>query len=417
MNTNHSIYADWLIDGRSSTIKERVRLTIIDSLIDKIEEDVSREELDRSLITDMSRCMVLPSFVDSHLHLALSGSASEKVRREQPKGDYELARTLISQHLQSLFNHGILAVRDGGDQFGHTQKFADNNPIDQREPVILKSAGKGLYRQGRYGSLFGCEVTFTDRLSDIAGEILLKSDCIKIFQSGPNSLMEYRRQTEPQFTKDELTELVSLANAKGKTVMVHANGEDPVRRAIEAGCHSIEHGYFMGEQNLNRMVEKNITWVPTLFAMKAMADHCDSSDKRDVAARTLDHQLNQVRKAKEWGVNIALGTDSGSPGVLHGEAVVQELKLLMDGGLNLAEAVGAATWNGAKLLGVDDEYGWLVAGRPANFLVVRGTPAMMPRKMAYLEAIYMDGQPCNESLYSKMPRIGKNRKPYKEYTT
>lgn len=416
MQTTSSIYADWLIDGKSTTIKERVRLTITDGLIQKIEVDVNREELHRSQMIDMSGCLIFPPFVDSHLHLALSGSVSDKVTKEQSVEGCEQAQNLISKHLQYLFNHGILAVRDGGDRLGSTQKFADNNPIDQRQPVILKTAGKGLYRQGRYGSLFGREVESSTRLTNIADEIFLQSDCIKLFNSGPNSLVEFGRQTEPQFDPDELNDFISLAREKGKMVMVHANGEQPVKQAIEAGCHSIEHGYFMGDQNLKRMAEKNITWVPTLFAMKALADNSGSRDKGDVAARTLDHQLNQIRKAKEYGVTIALGTDSGSPGVIHGDAVAKELQLLMDGGLTLAEAIRAATWNGAKLLGVDRKFGWLAAGRPANFLVARGTPAMMPRKMANLEAIYLDGKPCDESLYSKMPRIGKNRKFFKEYT-
>ncbi len=416
MNTTHSIYTDWLIDGKSPLIKERVLLSITGGLIEKIDEDVKKEDLDRSQVTDMSRCLIFPPFVDSHLHLAMSGSISENVRKQQPVAGYDAAEPLISQHLQYLFNHGILAVRDGGDQFGHTERFANNNPIDLREPVILKTAGKGLYRQGRYGSLFGREVKSSRKLSDIADGVLANSDCIKIFHSGPNSLVEFGRQTEPQFDQDELNEFVSVARAKGKMVMVHANGEKPVKQAIEAGCHSIEHGYFMGGQNLKKMAENNITWVPTLFAMKALADNIGSRDKRDVAAQTLDHQLNQVGKAKEYGVNIVLGTDSGSPGVIHGDAVTKELKLLMDASLTLAEAIRAATWNGAELLGLDGKLGWLAAGRPANFLVARGTPAMMPRKMGYLEGIYLDGKPCDESLYSKMPRIGKNKKPFKEYT-
>lgn len=45
--------------------------------------------------------------------------------------------------------------------------------------------------------------------------------------------------------------------------MVHANGQEAVRVALEAGRDSIEHGHFMGNDNLSKMAEKGIIWVPT----------------------------------------------------------------------------------------------------------------------------------------------------------
>ena len=81
--------------------------------------------------------------------------------------------------------------------------------------------------------------------------------------------------------------------------MVHANGRIPVQQALEAGCHSIEHGYFMGEENLRFMAEKQAVLVPTLYAMKACAEMADSADERKVAEKNLARQLEQVAYARE----------------------------------------------------------------------------------------------------------------------
>ncbi len=116
--------------------------------------------------------------------------------------------------------------------------------------------------------------------------------------------------------------------------------------------------------------------------------------------KTLEHQLGQLRLARELGVKVALGTDAGSLGVLHGESVVEEMKLLRQAGYTLPETVRCATANGAKLLGVE-EFGTLAPGRPATFLVTRGAPAQLPRKLSYLEAIYINGRPSG--LYQKNP--------------
>jgi len=226
-------------------------------------------------------------------------------------------------------------------------------------------------------------------------------DQVKLINSGPNSLSEFGKQTPPQFTLDELRETVSLAHARGLPVMVHANGVEPVRMAIEAGVDSIEHGYFMGRENLVRMAEKQIFWVPTVFAMQALTHkviRISPAAERAVAARNVASQLQQIAWARESGVPIAAGTDSGCHGVLHGEALVEEMKMLIKGGYSLPEVIQAASQNGARLLGLDD-LGLLASGRSADFLVILGTPAQLPRKLAYLEAIYINGD--SNPLYRK----------------
>jgi imidazolonepropionase-like amidohydrolase len=96
---------------------------------------------------------------------------------------------------------------------------------------------------------------------------------------------------------------------------------------------------------------------------------------------------------------VALGTDAGSLGVLHGESVVEEMKLYIKAGYSLSETVQCATQNGAGLLGLNG--GLIGVGKPADFLVARGTPAQLPRKLSYIEGIYIGGKPS--SRYRKNP--------------
>ena len=185
--------------------------------------------------------------------------------------------------------------------------------------------------------------------------------------------------------------------------MVHANGEIPVRLAVEGGCHSIEHGFFMGRQNLELMAEKGVFWVPTVYTMKVYADHLDPADPRGdrgVMEKNVTHQLEQLRLARELGVVVALGTDAGSLGVLHGESMVEEMKLFKKAGYSFSETVQCATSIGARLLGIKD-FGLIAKGKTATFLVSRGSPAQQPRKLSYLEAIYVNGTPSK--YYRKNP--------------
>jgi imidazolonepropionase-like amidohydrolase len=121
---------------------------------------------------------------------------------------------------------------------------------------------------------------------------------------------------------------------------------------------------------------------------------------RQVIEKNLNHQLEQLAMARELGVKVALGTDAGSLGVLHGESMVDEMKLYKKAGYSLAETVRCATSNGAELLGLDD-FGRIAPGKTATFLVARGAPAQLPRKLSYLEAIYLDGR--QSERYRKNP--------------
>jgi len=174
--------------------------------------------------------------------------------------------------------------------------------------------------------------------------------------------------------------------------MVHANGRKPVQDAIDSGCDSIEHGFFMGTENLKRLAEKQITWVPTVFTMKAYARTLPKGTREaQVARKNLEHQLEQVRQAKDFGVRIAIGTDAGSLGVHHGEAVREEIGLFLVAGLSLVEAFQSATSSGARLLGLGDRAGCLMPGGPATFLAVRAEPGRLLDALHFPERVCFKG--------------------------
>ena len=387
------IRAGWVIDGTGGPVLDNLLLKIVDGKFESILPVEAHPEVDPGLVTDLSHCTLLPPLVDSHLHLFMSATTDSKVRDRQLVADCDELSLAIKRHLHDLFSHGILGCRDGGDRGGCAALFRDSSEMHPQ--VTLKAAGRAYHRKGRYGGLIGRPVPDGKSLVEAYLESEQEGDVVKIVNSGLNSLDVYAKQTAPQFTEEELRELVEAAEKKGQKVMVHANGEEPVRRAVAAGCHSIEHGNFMGEENIKLMAERNCYWVPTVFTMKAFGLNIESTrTKADakVIQKTVEHQMTQLRLARELGVKVALGTDAGSLGVLHGESMVEEMKLYKKAGYSLSETVHCATIAGAELLGIDACRG-IQEGEKATFIVSRGAPAQLPRKILYLEAIYIDGVP------------------------
>lgn len=400
METTSLVKCGWFFDGSGGPVQENVILCISGECITGVYKEEECPDCPGAKV-DLSHCTIIPPLVDSHLHLFMSATTDMQVRDAQLNAPCEDLFPSIKRHVQDLFSHGVLGFRDGGDRGGCAHRFCLGEEMHPQ--VTAQCAGRGWYRAGRYGGLVGSGVEDDTRLLEAYEKAGGEGDVIKIVNSGLNSLHELAKETAPQFSEDELRELVDVAEVSDKKVMVHANGREPVQRAIAAGCHSIEHGFFMGEANLELMAEKGTFWVPTVFTMKAYAANLDLTRwkaDRSVIEKTLEQQMEQLRRARELGVKVAMGTDAGSIGVLHGESMVEEMKLFKKAGYSFAETIQCATVRGGELMGFEKLQG-LHAGSKATFLVSRGAPSQLPRKLLYLESVWVDGKPSE--YYRKNP--------------
>jgi imidazolonepropionase-like amidohydrolase len=340
--------------------------------------------------------------VDSHVHLFMSGTPDPETRQRQLAQPYKELKAVMARHLLGHFRHGVLAVRDGGDYGGYSLRYR-NECSGDFPPVRVRAPGKAWRAAKRYGSLIGRPPPGDRTLEEALGDALDRQgsdrpDHVKIVQSGLNSLLRFGKETPPQFSPDALKAAVKTADRFGLRTMVHANGRTPVQQTLEAGCHSVEHGFFMGRENLERMADLPVIWVPTVFTMKAYAASLEQGSRRsDTARKTLDHQLEQLSRARGLGIATAAGTDCGSLGVHHGKAMKEEIRLFMQAGYTLEEALCCATGNGARLLGLQEELGVIAPGMPATFLVVTGGLRDLPGGLDHLEGVYLRGR--------KLPRL------------
>jgi len=366
------ILAGWLIDGYGGPILKDMYMSVRDGRIrDLRKRENSDGEHPRRV--DFSGATILPHLVDSHVHLFMSGSDDPNVRERQLISEYPAARKVIESHLQRHEECGVMAVRDGGDRSAHVLRYTSETEGASRN-VTIRSAGKAWRQPGRYGSLIGRP---PPEGITLAAAIALEDDGaehIKIVNSGLNSLTDFGKTTPPQFNLNEFKAAVKAADRRGLPVMVHANGPEPVNIAVEAGCRSIEHGFFMGLNNLATLADQGVFWVPTAVTMKAYSEMLVPGDpRREGALRNLEHQLEQLRQAHQIGVRVAAGSDAGSLGVDYGPGVIEEMRLLVEAGFSLSEAVQCATMTGAELLNLAEK-GILSVGQKADILAVQGPP-------------------------------------------
>lgn len=383
------IRAGWLIDGRGGPVKTDVVLCVRDGRIDQIHS--YRSPMDGAL--DYSKATLLPVLMDAHVHLALAGTRNAQIRQAQLTQSSSEAQAAIARHLEHHWQSGVGAVRDAGDRHGEVLRFKGQAGSESNlPPVRVAATCWAWHAAGRYGRMIGQAPPPRISLAQAVAALMEDIDHIKIIQSGLNSVDRFGRQTEPQFSDSQLRQTIDMAHAANRPVMVHANGEVPVRLAVEAGCNSIEHGYFMGTENVRRLAESGTVWVPTAVPMAALArDPGLSADQRQVADRTLADQLEQIALAHRSGVTMAVGTDAGTQGVDHGSAVRQEMALLMSAGLSLTQVIRCATLNTARLMGLEQR-GALLPGWRADFIAVPGSPAELPESLSAIQAICLGGR-------------------------
>jgi hypothetical protein len=81
-----------------------------------------------------------------------------------------------------------------------------------------------------------------------------------------------------------------------------------------------------------------------------------------------------VNDYKNHGGRVAAGSDAGFIFKLFGFAYVRELEMLQEAGFHPLEVVQAATANGARLVGLEDQIGSLVPGKKADIVLVAENP-------------------------------------------
>ena len=398
MGGTRFILAGSFIDGSGTDVRRDVFLAVKDAIITAIGSASDLPRNDGAVIDDFSHCVIVPALVDCSLSLSRSPAVDRKVRISMEEAGFAKVSAMLERHIRYCHAHGVLGVADSDDITGLVERYRER--MAQGGMIDIRTSGR-LCRSRQ-----DCEA------GNPAG-----GDFLKIGYSGN---IEDEEVPSPRLNQEDLRHI--LQNRGGKKAVVVANGPQPVEEALEAGCDAIEQGYLMGEANLRKMAEKEVLWIPSVLRAKTALDGAGSGgdvccrfSQRYVAPgkpipgaeafwkKMLAGQLAQLRLARKLGVKTVAGTGAGSVGILHGESMVEEMKLFIKAGYSLEETIRCASESGAGFFGME-KLGTLTVGGKATFLIARGTAQQLPRKLSYLEGIYVDGAPS--SIYRKNPVRG-----------
>ena len=182
--------------------------------------------------------------------------------------------------------------------------------------------------------------------------------------------------TDPRqqvYTERQLRVIVEEAARRGKSVMVHAHGDEGARAAVLAGARSIEHGTYLSEETIRLMKERGTYFVPTWITMDEM-----NEEKYDYVLRLRGkHMVPQLEKAIRMahaaGIKIATGADNYyDPDSVN--RISLEVEQFVKLGMSPFQALQSATVVSAELLQAGDRTGRLTAGYEADMILVPANP-------------------------------------------
>src|SRR5258708_39393339 len=91
------------------------------------------------------------------------------------------------------------------------------------------------------------------------------------------------------------------------------------------------------------------------------------------------------------------GSDGGIRLVFHGPTIQREVELWVEAGIPAAVALQAATYNAARLLGVDRRVGLIKEGYDANLLLVDGNPLKEIKQIESVQSVIFKGERISRS--------------------
>ncbi len=374
-----------IFDGTNAECAEGMYLLVSDGLI----QEVSARPITVSgaRVIDVGRRTLMPGLIDAHMHAYCSDVSMQKI--EAIGEPYRTAHAI--RMLGHALDCGFTTVRDiGGGDYSLAKAIGDGLVRAPRffyaGKVLSMTGGHGDFRpleqKSHHDELCSCGiVNWACRVADgvdacvqaARDELRQGAHCIKIMGSGGVA-----SPTDPiwmnQYREDEIRAIVNECTERRTYVAAHCHPASAIRRCVEFGVRSIEHGTLIDDETARFVAERGAYIVPTMVVIFSLVEMgpqlgfpAASQEKAEYAYKEALSGMDKMRSA---GVKLGFGTD------LLGPTYVQQCRefTIRSEVFTPLELLRQATSINAELMMQQGKLGCIAPGAHADLLVVDGDP-------------------------------------------
>ncbi len=406
------IRAGTLIDGKSPAPRRSQAIVIAGNRIESVGDSAAAKIPAGARVIDLSNATVMPGLIDSHTHIFLQGE-------DPAEGGYDVqllkygiafraARATVS--VRRALEEGFTTIRDvetegaGYGDIGIRQAIEAGYIPGPRMFVVTRAISTtGGYPLEGYAP----EIEVPKGAQIVDGPVEARkaareqldhgADWIKVYMTHRSWLDEKGNLvSQPTLTLDEIRAIVDETHGWGRKVACHAYNGLGLRRALDGGCDSIEHGLELTDADVAQMVKQGTWYCPTL---SVYYDHWASEETADGQRdrkRAAVHGPS-FRKALQAGVRIVFGTDVG--GFVWTEPIAREFGRMVEFGMTPMAAIQSATSKAAEMLGMSGKIGVLAPGAYADVVAVQGDPLKDVRLLERIGFVMKDGRVFKNTLH------------------
>lgn len=345
---------------------------------------------------DLPGMTLLPGLIEGHSHLLLHPY------NETPWNDQVLKESTAERavrgavHARASLMAGITTMRDLGSEGAGYADVALKKTISAGiipGPRLLV-AGPAIVATGAYGPKgfhegvqvpLGAEPVsgVPEAITAVRRQLGGGADFIKVYA-------DYRwtpgAPSQPTFLPEELDAMVAAATSAGTYVVAHAGTPEGMRRAIEAGVETIEHGDGGTAEVFSLMKAKGVVFFPTLAASDATERYRGWTGSPDT--ERIRQKKESFNRALASGVRIGFGGDVGV--YPHGENY-RELELMGAYGMPKLQVLRAATSVNAQAFHLA-RLGQVREGFLADLIAVPGDPAADLKALRTVSLVLLNGK-------------------------
>lgn len=336
-------------------------------------------------IIDLSRATVLPGLADCHTHILLQGDITTADYDEQLLKEsipYRTIRATVAART-GLWN-GFTVMRDLETEGAMYADVDVRNAINRR--VIpgprLFVATRAFSATGMYPLQgYSWELKMPEGVQIVDGadnirkavreQVRFGADWIKFYADRRYFMKDGALHSWVNFTEEEMKAIVDESHRLGRRVAAHAMGREGIEASLKVGVDSIEHGFGLDAEMLDRMVRQGTYWCPTIYVGVYVAEGRAAAGA-PIWLTMRDLEAKAFGLAVRKGVKIAYGTDAG--GYAWTENQAKEFAYMVQYGMSPIQAIQSATIVAADLLERSNELGAIEPGKFADIIAVADDP-------------------------------------------